>query len=109
MMRSVQGSEKLSLSSEKNLKPISVRYFLVELLTGIVFLICWLTFGHKSPGVALAYCVLLAGFIVATFIDLEHLIIPDEITLGGAGVGSDPGRHRADEQNPGEVVSAFSR
>jgi len=67
--------------------PISVRYFLVELLTGLTFLICWLVFGHRSPVLALAYCVLMAGFIVATFIDFEHLIIPDEITLGGAVVG----------------------
>jgi leader peptidase (prepilin peptidase)/N-methyltransferase len=29
----------------------------------------------------------LAGLIVATFIDFEHFIIPDEITLGGMGVG----------------------
>jgi leader peptidase (prepilin peptidase)/N-methyltransferase len=67
--------------------PISVRYFLVELLTGVAFLVCWLQFGHKSPALALAYCVMMAGFIVATFIDFEHLIIPDEITLGGAVVG----------------------
>jgi prepilin signal peptidase PulO-like enzyme (type II secretory pathway) len=36
---------------------------------------------------ALAYCVLLAGFIVATFIDFEHFIIPDEITIGGMVAG----------------------
>src|ERR1700722_1684926 len=40
--------------------PISVRYFLVELLTGVTFLACWLVFGHQSAGLALAYCVLLA-------------------------------------------------
>jgi leader peptidase (prepilin peptidase)/N-methyltransferase len=67
--------------------PISIRYFLVELLTGVAFLVCWLHFGHKSPWLALAYSVMMAGFIVATFIDFEHLIIPDEITLGGAAVG----------------------
>jgi leader peptidase (prepilin peptidase)/N-methyltransferase len=67
--------------------PISIRYFLVELITGVTFLICWLHFGHKSPWLALAYSVMMAGFIVATFIDFEHLIIPDEITLGGAAVG----------------------
>jgi leader peptidase (prepilin peptidase)/N-methyltransferase len=67
--------------------PIAIRYFLVELLTGVAFLACWLNFGNRSPLLALAYCVLLAGFIVATFIDLEHMIIPDEITLGGAVVG----------------------
>src|SRR4051812_35252831 len=67
--------------------PISIRYFLVELLTGVAFLVCWLHFGHKSPALALAYSVMMAGFIVATFIDFEHLIIPDEITIGGAVVG----------------------
>ncbi len=67
--------------------PISIRYFLVELLTGVLFLLAWLKYGGESPMLALAYCLLLAGFIVATFIDVEHLIIPDEITIGGIVVG----------------------
>lgn len=67
--------------------PISVRYFLVELLTALLFLFCWLTYGHYSAAVAVVFCILLAGLIVATFIDFEHLIIPDEITLGGIVVG----------------------
>jgi len=67
--------------------PISVRYFLVELLTGITFLGCWLSFGHRSAALALVYAMLLSGFIVATFIDFEHFIIPDEITIGGMVVG----------------------
>ena len=67
--------------------PISARYFLVELLTGLAFLGSWLALGHKEPGLALVYCVVLAGLIVATFIDLEHFIIPDEITIGGMVVG----------------------
>ncbi|MBI3851716.1 MAG: prepilin peptidase [Verrucomicrobia bacterium] len=67
--------------------PISVRYFLVELLTGITFLGCWLMFGDRSALLALIYCLLLAGLIVATFIDFEHFIIPDEITIGGIVVG----------------------
>ncbi len=66
---------------------ISARYFVVELLTGLVFLGSWLNFGHHSALLALVYCLLLAGFIVATFIDLEHFIIPDELTLGGIVVG----------------------
>ncbi len=67
--------------------PIAVRYFLVELLTGVVFLCCWLKFGPHSPLLALIYALFLAGLIVATFIDFEHLIIPDELTIGGMAVG----------------------
>jgi leader peptidase (prepilin peptidase)/N-methyltransferase len=67
--------------------PISVRYFIVELLTGLAFLACWLVFGHASPWLAAVYSIFLAGLIVATFIDFEHFIIPDEITIGGAAVG----------------------
>lgn len=66
---------------------ISARYFIVELLTGLIFLSCWLAFGHQSALVALVYCVFLSGLIVAAFIDFEHYIIPDEITLGGTVVG----------------------
>jgi leader peptidase (prepilin peptidase)/N-methyltransferase len=75
--------------------PISIRYFLVELLTAVTFLGCWLAFGRAGGmsasllGAALAfvYAVFLSGLIVATFIDAEHYIIPDEITLGGAVAG----------------------
>jgi leader peptidase (prepilin peptidase)/N-methyltransferase len=61
----------------------------VELLTGLMFLACWLAFGGRTagPALALVYSLFLAGLIVATFIDFEHFIIPDEITLGGAVVG----------------------
>src|ERR1043165_328218 len=79
----------VSLSGKcKNCRaPISARYFLVELLTAVAFLGCWLRFGHASVWLALVYALFLAGLIVATFIDFEHFIIPDEITLGGMGVG----------------------
>lgn len=65
----------------------SARYFLVELLTACVFLCCWLVHGPYSAAVALMYALFLSGLIAATFIDHEHMIIPDEITLGGIGVG----------------------
>ena len=71
-------------------EPISPRYIGVELLTGLAFLCCWLAFGEQStPGVLLAatWSFVLAGLITATFIDFEHFIIPDEITLGGVAVG----------------------
>ncbi len=67
--------------------PIAARYFLVELLSALLFLSCWLAFGHQSAWLALVYAVLLAGLIVATFIDFEHFIIPDQITIGGMIVG----------------------
>ncbi len=72
--------------------PISIRYFIVELLTGLAFLSCWLAFGDPgnplpTMALALAYSIFLAGLICATFIDFEHFIIPDEITLGGMVVG----------------------
>jgi leader peptidase (prepilin peptidase)/N-methyltransferase len=67
--------------------PISFRYFFVELLSGTLFLACWVAFGHQSVALALVYCVFLAGLIVASLIDIEHFVIPDEITLGGIGMG----------------------
>jgi leader peptidase (prepilin peptidase)/N-methyltransferase len=63
---------------------ITPRYLLVELLTAILFLAVWMRFGLW---VAPIYWVLLAGLIVATFIDFEHYIIPNEITYGGILVG----------------------
>lgn len=67
--------------------PISIRYFMVELLTGVTFLGCWLRFSSVSIVLTLIYCLVLAGLIAATFIDFEHLIIPDEITIGGMVLG----------------------
>ena len=71
-------------------EPISPRYIGVEILTGLAFLACWSVFGSQNtPGVLLAttWSIVLAGLIAATFIDFEHFIIPDEITLGGVAVG----------------------
>jgi leader peptidase (prepilin peptidase)/N-methyltransferase len=67
--------------------PISIRYFLVELLTAMTFLACWLAFGSQSAWLALIYALVLAGLITSTFIDFEHFIIPDEITIGGMVAG----------------------
>lgn len=64
--------------------PIAFRYFGVELLTGLLFLAVWLT---KPWLLALPLWVMVALFVVATFIDFEHFIIPDEITWGGAAAG----------------------
>ena len=66
---------------------IAFRYFGVELLTGLLFLAIWLHVWPQAWLLALPYWILVALFVVATFIDFEHYIIPDEITWGGAVAG----------------------
>jgi leader peptidase (prepilin peptidase)/N-methyltransferase len=63
---------------------IPFRYFLVELLTALLFLVVWNSFPWQ---LAIVYWIFVALLIVATFVDFEHFIIPDEITLGGIAVG----------------------
>jgi len=63
---------------------ISPRYPLVELLTAALFLALWLRFGFPTGPAYFAFAALL---VAATFIDLEHFIIPDEITIGGTVLG----------------------
>ncbi len=94
--------------------PISARYFWVELLTGSAFLASWLHVGPSSPVLALVYCLILSGFIVATFIDLEHYIIPDEITIGGMIAGFlcslvVPSLHRGHDPLLGLISSLLSK
>ena len=61
------------------------RYPLVEALTAILFLLAYERFGLS---VALVPALLLLAALVAiTFIDLEHQIIPDVITLPGIVTG----------------------
>src|SRR6059058_947663 len=63
---------------------IAFRYFAVELLTALLFLIIWKAFPWQ---IAIAYWVFVSLLIAATFIDFEHFIIPDEITIGGTVAG----------------------
>ncbi|MCC6414425.1 MAG: prepilin peptidase, partial [Opitutaceae bacterium] len=65
-------------------RPYAFRYAFVELLTALLFLACWLLF---TPGRAVAGMVFISLLIGATFIDLDHLIIPDGISIGGAIIG----------------------
>ncbi len=59
---------------------ISVRYPLVELLTGILFVLVYLKFGLTF--LFLKYLVLVSILIVLSFIDWDHKIIPDRLNLG---------------------------
>ena len=65
-------------------QPFSFRYPAIELLTAALFRACWIQF---SPAKALVGMVLCAIVICAWFIDLDHLIIPDVFTIGGAATG----------------------
>jgi leader peptidase (prepilin peptidase)/N-methyltransferase len=66
-------------------EPISWRYPLVEAMAGILgALLMW----RYGPGVSLGiYCLLGAALIAITFIDIDHQIIPNEISLPGIGAG----------------------
>lgn len=64
---------------------ISLQYPLVELLNGIITLLLFLRFG---PTLAFAVLfVFCSALVVITFIDIEHQIIPDEISLPGIVIG----------------------
>jgi len=64
---------------------ISPRYFLVELLVSILFLAVWGVYG-ASPLTPVHWLVV-SGLVLATFVDIEHLIIPDRVSLGGIAAG----------------------
>ncbi len=65
--------------------PISWRYPLVELATGILFVLVLLA---RGPGIGLVPGLLLASaLVVVTGIDLDHQIIPDVVSLPGIVVG----------------------
>lgn len=59
---------------------ISFRYPLVEFITAFLFVASWY---FLPPVQAIVAVVFASSLIVATFIDLDFLIIPDRITIGG--------------------------
>jgi leader peptidase (prepilin peptidase)/N-methyltransferase len=65
--------------------PISPRYPLVELLTVVLLVACELRFGVTLAGVEAVVLMLL--LIPLAFIDLEHHLLPDVLTLPGIVLG----------------------
>jgi leader peptidase (prepilin peptidase)/N-methyltransferase len=64
---------------------IPFRYFLVEFITAALLVVVYHFFGLSAE--FFVYGALTCALIVATFIDFDFYIIPDEITLGGMLVG----------------------
>ena len=80
---------------------ISIRYPLVEILTAFTFGLAYRIYG---PSLYTAFVILFLTLLIAlALIDLEHMILPDPLTLGGGVVFPDlfvlsaadlaPGRH----------------
>lgn len=63
----------------------SFRYALVELITGVLFAL-----SYHYAGISwslLEYLIFIFGLVICTFIDIDHMILPDEFTLSGIVIG----------------------
>lgn len=66
-------------------KRITPRYFIVELLTALIFGSLYLRFGIS--GEFFVYLFLCSSLVAVAFIDFENQIIPDKITYPGIVLG----------------------
>ncbi|MDA0577974.1 MAG: A24 family peptidase [Verrucomicrobia bacterium] len=78
---------------------ITPRYVLVELLVAVLFWLVWQQFAFfgespifgMTPSMHAALVpigwLVISGLVLGTFVDFEHLIIPDRVTLGGIVAG----------------------
>lgn len=62
----------------------SFRYPAIELLTAVLFFWMWVIYPPVVAGVGMLF---VAFLICATFIDLDHMIIPDRFSIGGMVLG----------------------
>ena len=69
---------------------VSIRYLLVELISGVLFLTCWLIYALPLSGqFQVTYYLVLPGWFLisllvsASLIDYEHQIIPDALNVIG--------------------------
>jgi leader peptidase (prepilin peptidase)/N-methyltransferase len=66
-------------------KPISPRYWIVELLTGLLFIVCVLRFGVNLDAIKFcAFSFLVLGLI---FTDADTQLLPDKMTIPGIWIG----------------------
>jgi leader peptidase (prepilin peptidase) / N-methyltransferase len=66
-------------------EPISIRYPVVECISGVLFVLFYLKFGLSMTFVV--YALLTSVLTIVALIDLDHNIIPNTITLPGMAVG----------------------
>jgi leader peptidase (prepilin peptidase)/N-methyltransferase len=62
-----------------------LRYFLVELISASVFLLFYSLYGLSFHFIF--YTLFTCLLIIATFVDIAHRIIPDEVSIGGIVIG----------------------
>ena len=67
-------------------RPISWRYPVVELLTALLSVVLLVRFPYLDAYL-IYFLLFTAPLLVITFIDLEHLIIPDVISFPGIAIG----------------------
>ena len=66
-------------------RKFSIRYAIVELLMATLFVLMVALYGVTWT--TLEYLILTFGLVAGSFIDWDHMILPDEITIGGTIVG----------------------
>ena len=66
-------------------RKFSIQYPIVEFITGVLFV--WVVSVFGVTWTALEMLILVYGLLVGSFIDWEHMILPDEITVGGMFIG----------------------
>lgn len=65
-------------------KKISIQYPLVEILTGILFILIWFC---VTPGFTQIFSVFVSCFLIIIFVyDFKHYIIPDKVLFPAIGV-----------------------
>ncbi len=65
--------------------PFSIRYPLVEFIMACLFAALIYVYGVNWT--SFEYLILIFGLVTASVIDYDHMILPDEFTLGGLVIG----------------------
>jgi leader peptidase (prepilin peptidase) / N-methyltransferase len=65
--------------------PISWRYFGVEFVTGLAFVVTYLRYGFSIDYVA--FVLFISALIIAFLVDWDHFIIPDQVSIFGVALG----------------------